>query len=374
MLSARLGSSHASSPSAAAAELAATLDQPGAAFHLAFASPRYNPEALAVELARALPGAPVIGCTTAGELSPKGFTQGSLVGLSLASSELRQATAIVRPLETASFADIRDAARRALAQVDGESAPSGELYGMLLIDGLSQREESFAAAVAAAAPQVRWVGGSAADLEFRAAHIFYEGHAIRDAALMLILRTTLPIVVIKSDHMRPTGKKTVVTAASPDGRRVMELDGRPALERYAQLLDVPPTAVTRELAGSRPFACRVAGVSYVRSVSGIEPGALRFACAVATGTVLELMEPGDLVGETRIALAEARKAAGGELAAVVAFNCLGRFLEAEQRGLVTRLGETYASHPVVGFNTYGEQCDGLHVNHTFTGLAFGRGR
>src|SRR5262249_38236606 len=160
----------------------------------------------------------------------------------------------------------------------------------------------------------------------------------------------LPIAIIKSEHMRPTGKKTVVTQAS--GRLVFELDGRPARERYAQLLGVRDSELTRELAGSRPFACRVAGASYVRSVSRIEPNALRFACAVAPGTVLELMEPGDLIGETQQALAQARSAAGGELAAVVAFNCLGRFLEAEQSGLVDRLGEAYAAHPVVGFNTY----------------------
>src|SRR5262245_487351 len=196
ILSARLGSSQASSPSAAAAELAAVLAQPGAAFHLAFASPRYDPDALAAELARALPGAPVIGCTTAGEISPRGFEQGSLVGLSLASTALRVATEIVHPLETASFAHIREAALRALSKVGGESGGAGELFGMLLIDGLSQREESFAAAVAAAAPQVRWVGGSAADLEFRAAHIFHEGRAIPNAALMLIVRTLLPVAVI----------------------------------------------------------------------------------------------------------------------------------------------------------------------------------
>ena len=65
-LSARLGSSQASTPHQAASELGAVLAQPGAAFHLVFASPRYDPEALAAALARALPAAPVIGCTTAG--------------------------------------------------------------------------------------------------------------------------------------------------------------------------------------------------------------------------------------------------------------------------------------------------------------------
>jgi hypothetical protein len=78
------------------------------------------------------------------------------------------------------------------------------------------------------------------------------------------------------------------------------------------------------------------------------------------------------VGSTREALEQARARVGGELAGVVAFNGLGRFLAAEQQGLTARLGQTYASFPVVGFNSYGEQCDGLHVNDTFTGLAFGR--
>src|SRR5690349_14968164 len=130
ILSARLASSRGATPEAAARELAGALVQPGAAFHLVFASPRYEPAALADALARAMPNAPVIGCTTAGEISPCGFSQGSLVGLSLAAPELRFASELVQPLETASFADIRAAANRALAELDGGP---GELYGMLLI-------------------------------------------------------------------------------------------------------------------------------------------------------------------------------------------------------------------------------------------------
>jgi len=34
------------------------------------------------------------------------------------------------------------------------------------------------------------------------------------------------------------------------------------------------------------------------------------------------------------------------------------------------LGRLFARHRVVGFNTFGEQSGGLHVNHTLTGLAF----
>ena len=42
----------------------------------------------------------------------------------------------------------------------------------------------------------------------------------------------------------------------------------------------------------------------------------------------------------------------------------------EQAGLGESVGRIYREHRVAGFNTYGEQHGGLHVNQTFVGLAF----
>ena len=39
-------------------------------------------------------------------------------------------------------------------------------------------------------------------------------------------------------------------------------------------------------------------------------------------------------------------------------------------GSATSIGRIYREHRVAGFNTYGEQHGGLHVNQTFVGLAF----
>ena len=47
-----------------------------------------------------------------------------------------------------------------------------------------------------------------------------------------------------------------------------------------------------------------------------------------------------------------------------------RRLALEQAGLGDVVGRIYRDHRVVGFNTYGEQHGGLHVNQTFVGLAF----
>ena len=49
-----------------------------------------------------------------------------------------------------------------------------------------------------------------------------------------------------------------------------------------------------------------------------------------------------------------------------------RRLALERAGLTDRMSDLYRRHRVAGFNTYGEQHSGMHVNQTFVGLAFMR--
>jgi hypothetical protein len=107
-------------------------------------------------------------------------------------------------------------------------------------------------------------------------------------------------------------------------------------------------------------------------VTRIEGTALQMACAIDEGVVLRMTRAGDLVATTREALDRASSQVGG-IRGLIAFNCLGRYIEAEARGLLDDLGRVYEAHPVVGFNTYGEQYYALHMNHTLTGLALGGG-
>jgi len=55
---------------------------------------------------------------------------------------------------------------------------------------------------------------------------------------------------------------------------------------------------------------------------------------------------------------------------IIACDCVLRRLEAELRGQDAELAAYMASNAVVGFNTYGEQFNGMHINQTFTGVAF----
>ena len=56
---------------------------------------------------------------------------------------------------------------------------------------------------------------------------------------------------------------------------------------------------------------------------------------------------------------------------VIGCDCILRRLEMGQKGLVDDVAAIMRRHNVVGFSTYGEQFRGMHVNQTFTGIAFG---
>jgi hypothetical protein len=52
-------------------------------------------------------------------------------------------------------------------------------------------------------------------------------------------------------------------------------------------------------------------------------------------------------------------------------DCILRRLELAQSNDFDQVSQLLRDHNVVGFSTYGEQYQGIHVNQTFAGIAFG---
>ena len=48
-----------------------------------------------------------------------------------------------------------------------------------------------------------------------------------------------------------------------------------------------------------------------------------------------------------------------------------RRLDARNRQVFRDISELYSVNNVIGFGTYGEQYRSMHLNQTFTGIAFG---
>ena len=366
------------SPAAAVAALAAAIGPERPAAVVAFASWRFDPDRVAAELEAAFAPAPVIGCTSNGELGVGGDHEGTITALALMSPAIRVAVAVAPELSRQALRSSRAAVVEAAAALglEPEALDPRRHVAITFVDGRCGFEESFCLGSASTAPQIRFVGGSASDGygPIAQTRVFVQGRALADTGVVAILEPDRPFAVIESEHMIATELRAVVTGADHRKRIVRELDGVPAARRYQELIRASGGAEVLDdvVASSYPFAIYIGGRPYVRSVAGVgDDSSLQFACAIEVGAVLRLMRPGDLVGTTERALADAAAEVGGRPEAILAFSCLGRHREAITHGLRAPLAALYERAPVVGFHSFGEQAGSLLVNHTLTGLVLG---
>ena len=366
------------SPGAAVDALVRALGGAKPAAVIAFASWQLDPDETAAKLTQAFAPAPVFGCTSIGEIGEGGDHEGTITALALLSPSIRIAAALAPELSRQALRSSRAAvieAAQALG-LEPEALDPKRHVAITLVDGRCGFEESFCLGSASTAPQIRFVGGSASDGygPIAQTRVFVGGRAHADAGVVAILEPDRPFAVIESEHMIATELRTVVTAADHRKRIVHELDGVPAARRYQELIRASggEEILDDVVASSYPFAIYIGGRPYVRSVAGVGgDDSLQFACAIEVGAVLRLMRPGDLVGTTERALADAAAEVGGRPEAILAFSCLGRHREAMTHGLRAPLAALYERAPVVGFHSFGEQAGALLVNHTLTGLVLG---
>lgn len=186
-----------------------------------------------------------------------------------------------------------------------------------------------------------------------------------------MIHTRLPFEVFTTHHLRPRREKLVVTAADRERRRVLELNAAPAAEEYARLVGVAVADLAPAVFARHPLAVRIGERHYVRSIQRANAdGSLSFDRAVENGIVLTAMQPTPLLDDLQ-AVFEGLHERLGEPALIIGCDCFLRRLELEALGQVTAASGLLGRERVVGFNTYGEQHHGMHVNQTFTGVAIG---
>lgn len=358
---------------AVARDLVAGLVGNGLRLVVVFADWRIDSSVLVRTLQEKLP-APVVGCTTIGVIGAGAHPSAAAIGLY--GDWVRVGIGVATELPKSALARSRDAVHQAAAALGTtvDALDPARHVAITLVDGTSGTEEAFCIASAATAPQIKMVGGCAATEigSTRRAYVCANGESLADAGIVVLLETSLPFEAVTSQHMIATNVKTVVTAAT--GRTIHELDGRPAAARLRDLVSQLGGTLDETKPSEYSFARFVDGVPYLRSMTHIEDTRIHIACGVASGHVLRLMRPGDLIGKTQQDLANVCDRIGGEMSALLAFSCIGRHWEAASRGLEQPLAAAYAAYPTIGFQSYGEQTGMLLVNHTLTGLAIGTPR
>lgn len=367
----RQGQSCAPEARAAVAEFHAQVTQPDMAAVLFFCSSAYDLDALADEFNRRFPGVPVVGCTTAGEIGPAGYREHSLSGVSFSASAFAAEIGLVSGLSHFDMATGRTMAE-ALQQSLEARQPRGHQFAMLLIDGLSMREEPVAHALQDGLGAVPLFGGSAGDdLHFLRTRIFQGGQFHDDSAVLLLLSTPLPFVLVRTQHFVAEDERLVVTEVDAAQRLVKEINGLPAVDEYARLVGISATDLAPGHFAKWPVVVMIDGTDYVRSIQHANPdGSLTFYCAIDEGVVLRVAHGVDMVEKTSQALQQVADELGG-ISSMLVCDCILRQLEAVRTGSRDALGDLFRRYHAVGFSTYGEQLGGIHINQTLTGIAFG---
>lgn len=373
----RIGSTRASSPAAAARELCAALDPLRSALVVAFTSPGTHLAALGRELQDRMLGVPLIGCTTAGEIGPGGYQDGSTVAVSFPRAHFTVVRERIDGLGDFSLesgqwvaASLSNALRRA-----GKSPSPRETFALLLIDGLSVREEIVASSIMGGLGDIHLIGGSAGDgFDFARTSVLWDGEFRPNRAVVALLHTDLPFCSFKTQHFVPSEKKLVVTGARAAQRIVTELNGEPAAVEYARAIGVTVKELDPTVFATHPLVVRIGGDSYVRAVQKHNSDdSLTLFCAIEEGLVLTVASGGDLIESLRKTFDRVRREVGSP-EMILGCDCILRRVEIERKELRPEVDQLFARNRVIGFATYGEQVDGMHVNQTFTGIAIGAPR
>ncbi|MEO1281459.1 MAG: FIST N-terminal domain-containing protein [Pseudomonadota bacterium] len=340
------------------------------------------PSVLCEAIQVAFPKIPYSGCTTAGEFGPHGMTDSGIVIIAFPVEGFSICAEVITEIDQFGVERATNTARTMRAKLLERAAPcratrhgvdrEKQIFALLLVDGLSNFEEMLVAAINWAMGDLQLIGGSSADqLFYDRATLVQNGRTFSNAALLLLVETSHPFKLFRTQDFRPSDTKFVVTAADAERRIVRELNAEPAAIEYARAINRTSQDLDAYAFASHTLGVRIGDEHYCRSIRAANPdNSLSFFCAIDEGLVLTLAKTPDLVASTEEALRQLDVALDG-LDLVIGFDCILRRLNAEQGQARHHLESTYRKHRVVGFHTYGEQFNAMHLNQTLTGIAFG---
>lgn len=333
-----------------------------------FVSPGYDLDAAGAAIGDWCDGR-VIGCTSSGNIGPGGYEDSSICAVALAGGGIR-----TRTLTIESLTDVPDAVERAGPELADLHAcrDRSEGFAILLVDGLSMREDRLAAELMAALGDVPIIGGSAGDaLTFTRTAVYHHGRFVSDTATLTMVALDAPFGLFRFHHHEPTDRVLIATEASPDQRRIHSFNGRPAAAAYAEAVGVGVDRLGPQAFSAHPLVLRAAGGTWVRSIKEANAdGSLGLFASVEVGEVLRIGRSTGMVERLAGQFASLSQEVEG-ISGVLAFDCVLRRLEFEEHALSGEVGRILAHHRAAGCSTYGEQFNGMHMNQTLVGVAFG---
>lgn len=378
-----MGVGSSKDPDSAVAARQATaqaLDGREAALVIVFCGAGHDPSVVASTVGDSARGSPMIGCSTAGEITRDGAEDSSVVVTAIGGPGL---SVVTRTTSNAS-ADLV-AAGAVVAESVEEFEPRRHRALLLLADcRAGDQEQIIRGAYSVVGAETPLVGGCSGDyLASREIMLLHDGAAMADAVVAAAISSDGPVGIGYSHGWRIVGEPMLVTASS--NNRVFSLDDQPALDVYLERLEAPaaarhdPTAFAR-FAQTHPLALNHRSGEAVRFITDADFDDRSLGCIadVPTGGLAWFMvgSTESVLTATNQACGRATDALGGKApVGLLAFDCVGRrgVLEDQVDEEVARIVACAGDAPVAGFYTFGEIArtsgiSGFH-NHTLVVLA-----
>jgi hypothetical protein len=342
---------------------------------LFFCSSNHDGLMLSSELKKLAPSSVVLGCTTSGEFTNAGMSQGGVVVLALSKAKVKRCSVQLTEYDKGQSVEqaVVEASSRMSRElgIDMREIDPERWVGVVLNEGMNGNEEDVAATLGHVAPFISFVGGSAGDnLTIKECTVFVENKKSTNGSALLLMELAVPYSIVKTCSFEATEKKVRITKVKH--RMVYEMDGQPVLQRYAELVGVKPEQLDNAVFANNPLGLMIEGEPWVRSPNMILPdGSLMFGCRLLEGSELYLLKPTmQLVNDTKAALAKGAAELGVTPSVGLLFNCAHRCVEIELRCIDAQFTEGISAFPTIGFNSYGESYL-AQLNQTLIGLLIG---
>lgn len=369
-----LGVGHAGGADAragAATATAAALADRTPALLIAFCSDAHDPVRVLTGIADVAAGVPLVGCSTAGEISHERAGDRGIVVAAIGGSGFVAHTAAGH----AAAAGLRAAgagAAAAMSRLDG----CDERVLLLLTDGRAgDQNEVIRGVHEVVGSGVPLAGGCAGDgVRMEGTFQLHDDEVLTGAVVSAAIGSDGPIGLGWAHGWRSVGDPVLVTRSTEN--RVLEIDDQPALDRYLDHFDAPqgpridpaefkrwarvhPLGLARRRTGEQPVRCV--------TEADFDERALLCTAEVPQGGLAWFMhgDRASILDSTTVACETALSGLGEyEPLGLLAFNCIGRRGVLGERGIEEELAviSGCTAAPLAGLYTYGEIARSRGVN------------
>ena len=203
-------------------------------------------------------------------------------------------------------------------------------------------------------------------------YVYYQGKFYSNAAIISLIETKRDFKLFRTQHFIPTDKELITTDVDTSERLVKEINGEPAALAYAKVNNLDVNQLSATEFSMYPVMLNLGEQWYVRSIAKMNSDlSLNFYCAIDEGLPLSVGKGVHIV-DSLAATTEEFIEEFEQIDFTLGCDCILRRLEVLEKDKVADVEPLFSSIRFIGFNSYGEQFNGVHFNQTLTGIVVGK--